>query len=267
MSNNSLVAKRSFAKLRSVVIKPNRCIKLLNRQSFKRNHKGGKTLRPKNKPLPKITPQQRRELVEAAQSEEDDDILNLDEKIDLFDSSDERGRLLRQSTLKPAPSCKIPNATPDPIPTNCLDNTKRIVRVVKPANSANQTVSLDIKVVPKTVSIGIQVGTPSPDLARHQPRAVVVAPGPEPPLRSYWTHKVNLPYPPAAATTEVPPQYQWTQQYYAPQFMPTVPQFPFAQAPYQQQIHGYQQPTFSRRQRRNADKRQKYLNRKGNNYE
>lgn len=76
MHPQSLVAKRiSVAKLRSAVVKPKRRIQLIDRKSFKRVRKTNAKTRP-IKSLPKLTPQQRRELVESIKSEEDDDILN-----------------------------------------------------------------------------------------------------------------------------------------------------------------------------------------------
>lgn len=168
---------------------------------------------------------------------------------------------MKQSTLKPAPSRETPIGQPDPIPANCLDTTKRIVRIVRPPRSANQPVSLDIQVLKKTVSIGIQVG--SPTLPPRQVIASVVTPAPEPPLRSYWTHKVNLPFPPGAAgSAQQIQQSHWNQhQYYSPQFMQPVQQYPLVQVPFQQPNY-LPQPFVSRRQRRNADKRQKYSERK-----
>lgn len=120
------------------------------------------------------------------------------------------------------------------------------------------------------------MGTPSPELQKKRPSCE--APFIEPPLKSYWTHKVNLPYPPA--TTNQPQshaqqfaqqqfaqqqlaQQQVAQQQFMPQqqlafypapFMQPFPQ-PFVQTPYQQG------PILSRRQRRNVDKRQKYIQR------
>ncbi|XP_055308905.1 uncharacterized protein LOC129572830, partial [Sitodiplosis mosellana] len=122
-------------------------------------------------------------------AEVDNDVLIIDEKVEL-PNNNQRGHLLRQSTLKPSPSEQPSLPKPDNIPANSIDTVKRVVRII--ANTPT-------KESPKKVSIGIQVGPPF----KRQPPPVVV-PSEEPPLRSYWTHKVNLPYPPAQAPVHQP---------------------------------------------------------------
>lgn len=193
--------------------------------------------------------------------ESDDDILTVTEVIDIENTANERGKLLRQSTLKPAVVTPKPVQEPDPIPANCTDTTKRITRIVR---QPNQPPILSVTVVPKTKSIGVQVGSPSRELTKQNVVAPVVLSAPEPPLKSYWTHRINLPYPPAQSHgqqpvisgqyMQQPQQYQYYQQQYAPPLPFTQPQFI--------QTGPFNQPQPSRRQKRNFTKHQKYLQRK-----
>lgn len=278
-----LLAKRSLPvkdtgghKIKSVII-PARRVKLIKRLKFKPNSRG----RPRqlsqkrvvtNRPYPTITPEQRRKEIAQIAEESDNDDLVVSEEVNLDTIgekiSNERGRLLRQSTLKPVAVEPKPIREPDPILVNSVDTTKRIVRVV---NRPLQTPTLDIEVVPKTRSIGVQVCTPSLEIDNRQGVAPIVAPAPEPPHKSYWTHKVNLPYPPvqepqmvvnATYMQQQSPPVQYLQQhpYYQP--LPYTLQ-PFIQevGPFTPVPFGYQ-PQPSRRQKRNFNKSQKYLQRK-----
>lgn len=214
---------------------------------------------------PRVTPAQRREKQIAEES--DQDILTVTEHVDI-DGITERGRLLRQSTLKPASSAPKVVLEPDPEPINCTPTTKRIVRVV---HRPREHSTLDVTVVPESKSIGIQVGSPSRELDKRRGVPPVVTPQQEPPLRSYWTHRVNLPYPPSQPNelqATLNGQYiQQPQQYqsYVPtvsavqqhqQFMQGGPFMPaFIQAP------SLIQAPPTRRQKRNFRKHQKYLQR------
>lgn len=281
-----MVAKRSFsARLNSVVIKPKRLritkrhgrweANLNRRQHVRVNRHKFETERKQ----PIITPAKRLKKYSKPIDEEDADTLEIPESVSFDDiipvhrnSVTERGRLLRLSTAKPAATVQEAPEEPEPVPSNCTSNTRRIVRIVKRPFTVEGTETLGIQVSPKTVSIGIQVGTPSRELQKIE-RPSCEAPFIEPPLRSYWTHKVNLPYPPATTSQHQSnaqqfaqqqlAQQQLAQQQYMPQqqlafypapFMQPFQQ-PFVQTPYQQG------PILSRRQRRNVDKRQKYIQR------
>lgn len=276
-----LVAKRSSregSRLKSAVVRPpankklERNWKNVARRIRAINQNNKKVARGKvsaSRTRPKITPEQR--VINT-----DRDILDLDEQVDLPDVI-ERGRLLKKSTLKPATSKPRQELIPDPIPVNSIDTTKRIVRVVK---NHHNTSTLGVSVVPKTVSIGIQVGSPCAELSRKK-IAPVVVPNPEPPLTGFWTHKVNLPYPPQNPIQHHQPpihhQHQPVHQQpihhqtFHHQIQPQFYHQPYEQQPVYQypqvivqpppQVVQYQphQPFMSRRQRRNNDKRQKYI--------
>lgn len=193
----------------------------------------------------------------AEQQANDTDVLVLDTDIEFPELKNaERGRLLRQSTLKPAAVEPPAQRQPDPLPSNSVDTVKRVVRF---AGRGRETSFINVNPLgstePKTVSIGIQVGTPSTEIGQRYVPAVVT-PAPEPPLRSYWTHKVNLPYPPAQS-----------QAHYVQYAVPST-QLANISAPfYQQQALGYQHHTqlpqiYTRRNRRNLKKNQKYKQRK-----
>lgn len=212
-----------------------------------------------NQSKPALTPAERRKI----QAEESDsDILVVTTETVDFDSpvkSKERGKLLRLSTKKPVTAKPQVLRKPDPVPANSADTTKRIVRVVhRPPSSS----TLDVSIVPKTRSIGVQVGAPAPELSI---RPIVVQ-APEPPLRSYWTHRINLPYPPQAVQPTVSGQYfqpqQQQQQVLVPHFQYSEQALPYIQPQAGRaafhQLSG--QPT--RRQRRNFLKHQKYLQRR-----
>ncbi|XP_055304544.1 uncharacterized protein LOC129569580 [Sitodiplosis mosellana] len=186
MPANLLVAKRSYARAKTAVVKRTwtsvaRGLKRINKPATRVKFSAER----KN---PRVTPAQRREQLQIT-AEVDNDVLTIDEKVEL-PNNNQRGHLLRQSTLKPSPSEKPSLPKPDNIPINGIDTVKRVIRIV--ANTP-------AKESPKEVSIGIQVGPPF----KRQPPPVVVPSG-EPPLRSYWTHKVNLPYPPAQAPVHQP---------------------------------------------------------------
>lgn len=255
-------------RLKSVVVPTSR-IKLLKRLQYKKSS-SPKIVRKKQKsraakqPKPVVTPEQRRKETLQISSDSDEDILNVTEEIDIDSAASERGKLLRKSTLKPAVDKPVPIREPDPILPNCTDTTKRIVRIVQRQHTSAST--LDVTVVPKTKSIGIQVGTPSPELNKRQVVPPIVLPAQEPPLKSYWTHRVNLPYPPAQAHEvqpmlngqylQQPQPYQYYQQPYVPFAQPQYIQA----GPSNQPLIGHQfQP--NRRQRRNFIKHQKYLQR------
>lgn len=341
MPANLLVAKRSYARLKAALKRPIRRTQLIDRRPLSRPLRRKLPLTKENskrKIKPETVAKTKSEAVskpEEGTIESDDDILNLTEPID-FDV-DERGRLLRQSTLKPSETPALSVEVPDPLPPNSTDTTRRIVRIVKPnerpavktpivipacsiANITTLTaqpavssaktitlqtpisaksvttsrivrivqptgkkgpVSLGIQVKPKTVSIGIQVGEPSPELSRERlPNATTFI---EPPLKAYWTHKINLPYPPSTIPKlqpQLPSQqvYQpapggyWVEsqpQWYPGQFMPGPPSNFITQPPvyqplvYQQQIPRTPShpPAFNRKQRRNNVKRQKFADR------
>lgn len=196
---------------------------------------------------------------EKKQAEEhDNDVLVVTEEIDIESpvKAQGRGELLRLSTKKPAASQPQLAHKPDPVPANGIDTTKRIVRVVhRPQNSS----TLDVTVVPQTRSIGVQVGTPAPELGIKP----IVVPAPEPPLKSYWTQQVNLPNPPQAIQPMVSGQLmQQKQQYHQQAYTPSVP---YAQPHFGQAV-AYHQALgaggyLTRRQKRNFIKRQKYLQR------
>lgn len=195
---DSLVAKRSLqteSRLKSVIVKPRkfiiknrlqtiaRRIKTINKPTAKVSRRKNETI----KPLPKITPELRRKISKQP-NDSDEDILDVNGDIDFTEfekPNNDKGELLRKSTLKPSINEPKPLQTPDPIPPGSTDTTKRIVRIVKkPLPSPSP---------PKTVNIGVQVGSP------FKKKPSIVAPAPLPPLQAYWTHKVNLPYPPNGA--------------------------------------------------------------------
>lgn len=256
-------------KLKSVVVA--RRIKLIDRLRLNKPIRRQLSQKSQGKkggvrPQPKVTPEQRRKVQVAEES--DQDILTVTEDVDI-DGATERGKLLRQSTLKPAISAQKTIREPDPEPANSTSTVKRVVRIVHRPHEPN---TLDVTVVPKTRSIGIQVGLPSRELDKRRDILPVVAPQQEPPLKSYWTHRVNLPYPPtqtherqailSGQHVQQPQQYQYYQQ----QYVPTLP-FPqqqqqFMQAgPFMQPVVQHQLPP-TRRQKRNFIKHQKYLQRK-----
>lgn len=253
---NILVAKRSSPAKRLVgerrILIPADRVKLLNR--FRRRLKRPPLKRqPRSakhaKPTPSVTPADRRS-VQADES--DSDILQVTEEIHFASPVKARGQLLRRSTLKPVASKVARIQKPDPVPANCVDTTKRIVRIV---HSPPRPATLGITLVPQTRSIGVQVGTPSVQL-----QVKPIAPPAEPPLRSYWTHHVNLPYPPSHVAQQqsmvnVPQQH--AAHYYQPAYVPSYS--PSYAQPQVNQHVTYQQP--SRRQRRNVIKKQKYMQR------
>lgn len=77
--NPLLEAKRSFAQSKSAIIRSKRSIQMVDRQSFRRPNKNQRSSKcPVNK-LPKITPQQRLQIV----SPTNYDFLDLDEPVDV----------------------------------------------------------------------------------------------------------------------------------------------------------------------------------------
>lgn len=218
------------------------------------------------RPKPAITPAKRQQIQAAEES--DKDILIVNERVDIDSPSKprERGILLQKSTRKPAVSKPKTIRKPDPVPANSTDTTKRIVRVV---HQLPKQTTLNVTVVPKTNSIGVQVGSPTPGLGIKP----IVVPAPEPPLKSYWTHHINLPYPPTQTQEVQPafsgqyvqqqqqrqPQYHYYQQSYAPSLPYTQQQFGQA-VPFNQPFVEQHPPT--RRQKRNYIKHQKYLQRR-----
>lgn len=272
-----LVAKRS---LRSVVINPKRIS--IARRNARKNFLPKQTANNQRQKFeserkqPAITPALRREQLKKT---DECDTLVLTEAFDDIESKAERGRLLRLSTLKPKQDSNISTPKPDPISPNSINTTKRIVRIVDREKGGR---SLDIQLErPKFVSIGVQVGSPSPQFASRAPKPFAPAPKPLPPLRSYWTHKVNLPYPPEQNSQQihsqplsvpqpfqqqqfVPPSNQFgPPQYFTTQVAPQQYQQPTYEAVYEPvyQVPFYQRPALSRKQRRNANKREKYIQR------
>lgn len=272
--DSPLVAKRSSPKkrLQSIIIKPRRLTFARRNTTVNRTNKRSKFQKERKQTHLNPTDQHR----QTPTIEGDSDTLVLSESFDDIDDTrrhnNERGRLLQLSTQKPKPAESAPIGKPDEIPKNSIDTTKRIVRI---AHDSHGT-SLNVCVKPKTASIGIQVGSPF-----KKSRPPLVLPSPEPPLRGYWTHKVNLPFPPNQQPAHHQPQpYQQP----AAQQQPTVYQQPFPYQsnasyhgnypymapmiicpPRQPQSYAYpvNQPIseFTRKNRRNYVKRQKYLER------
>lgn len=223
-----------------------------------------RTVKNGRKPVPKLTPKQRAELFE----ESDTDVLTVTEEIDLGESSstEERGRLLHLSTRKPKARPAITVKEVDAEPKNCTDTTKRIVRIVQ---RPQRPPTLDIEVRTATREFGVQVGIPLHEYIKRQrsnnPSAS--APPVEVPLQGYWTHKVNLPYPPDQFAS-APPQFvvpQQQQQFAQPFVQPFQQQQfvqPYGQAQFQQAPFAQPQQPLSRQQKRNFVKHQKYMQRK-----
>lgn len=117
---------------------------------------------------------------------------------------------------------------------------------------------------PKTVSIGIQVGPP----LKKRPPSIVV-PAQEPPLRAYWTHKINLPFPPDGTCQQqqniqqqfVQPVNAYNYQPYSQFQQQQQPPYSYTQFIPQSFIQQPLQPTITRRQRRNFISKQKYIQR------
>lgn len=114
-------------------------------------------------------------------------------------SKGERGRLLQLSTKKPVDKTPAPTPQVEIEPPNSVTNVKRIVRVV---HRSKQPTNLDIVEIRTTREFGTQFGVPLGEFlkrrsahAKHSQQSVVKTTE-EPPLQGYWTHKVNLPYPP-----------------------------------------------------------------------
>lgn len=278
----TLVAKRSCrkGKLRSAItkIKP-RQTKFTNPRRWHAIARQSAKIKPAKKTrlssIPKITPEIRRQAFESAASntgESDGDILVLHEEDIEF--GDERGRLLRKSTLRPEPSVTETHE-PDPIPPNSVSNVKRIVRIVKRPVETQTSNTIGTQTIapvkPKTVSIGIQVGGANNDLLE---KTSFLSAGPEPPLRSYWTHKVNLPYPPGHYNSVQAPlahfangqQHQQYQQFVQPQYQVPIHQGHGSAHNYNQlqPCCSHQQAGITRRNRRNFVKSQKHQQRLAN---
>lgn len=170
-------------------------------------------------PVPKLLPAQRRKEIGLVE-DSDTDVLSITEDINIETVDSGRGRLLRLSTLKPRRNPPEQVIGVDPIPEGSVDATKRIVRIVK---RPSKPTSLNIELPQTTKEVGIQFGIPLGEyLKRKRESAPPPSANQEPPLQGYWTHKVNLPYPPQQ------------QQHNQPQFAiaPTPPQ-PFVQQPQQ----------------------------------
>lgn len=124
----------------------------------------------------------------------DDDIVNIKESIEL-PALPSRGQLLRLSTLKPKPVGAQAIQEPDEIPPNSLSIVKRVVRLQLPPPEKGTAKSIQTQtpalIKPQTASIGIQVG----ESAFGRPTKSEQYN--ELPLKSFYTHKINLPFPPA----------------------------------------------------------------------
>lgn len=183
---------------------------------------------------------------------------------------------MHKSTHKP----KRNKLSPIDIPENSINTIKRVVRIVQQPSRDGKLVSIGTQTQTtqkKSVSVGIQVGESA--FAFHTSSNQYI----EPPLRSYWTHKVNLPYPQFAnlpiALQQQQQQYIHTNIAQPPYTLPQV-------NPYQHMYPTYQPPTyqpptyvqppvsnnfqaniqppvhFNRKNRRNYVKKQKYMQRK-----
>lgn len=245
-----------------------------------RNYKNKGFKRPikPKRAVPKKSPEPRHS---EATEESDTDILNVTEDIEIDSASPsiERGRLLRLSTLKPKAGAPPKVLEVDPIPERSTDTTKRIVRIVK---RPSHPTSLDIEVQSQTTrEIGVQFGIPLGEYLRRKRESAppVVAPGPDAPLQGFWTHKVNLPYPPQGGDFGGPqfviPQQQQAQQQQQAFYQTAAPQQQFQQqqqafyqpAPYNQVVYlppkNYSSGQFmNRRQRRNYQKSQRQQQRR-----
>lgn len=271
--------KSAIPARRKVILISNQNKKPLNSRKVRVSHpilrkapqlKGFK--RPK-KSIPKVLPEHRRKDFETTE-ESDADILNVTREIELdsANSSSDRGRLLRLSTLKPPVSDPLPTATVDQISEGSVDTVKRIVRIV---NRPSQPVSLDIEVQRAKKNIGTQVGLSLGEFLKRKRESVppIVTAGPEVPLQGFWTHRVNLPYPPQGEITApqfvVQPQQQLQQQLQQQQVYYAQQQAYYQQPPQNQVVYlpqkNYSSGQFmNRRQRRNYNKSQKHQQRRAN---
>lgn len=170
MGKELLVAKRSCKqRLQSIIVNPRRINIAIRNSQRARITRKKQTKRSKFQNERKhisVTPARRLERFAAEAKEESDDTLVLSEPFDDIEIGNDRGRLLQLSTHKPTTAQAKINQEPDPLPSTFTDNTRRIVRVVKLPPKSGGVTSLGIQVVPRTVEIGIQVGTPSPEVAK-----------------------------------------------------------------------------------------------------
>lgn len=204
--------------------------------------------------------------------ESDADVLNINEPIDFseLDRRKSRGRLLQLSTRKPRVNQTLQIAVPDTVPENSINTVKRIVRVIQhpePGKFVSIGTQTDFD-KPKSVSVGIQWGTPSLQIQKERPIPQVVVDRPPPPIKSYWTHQpnqfrsVHSRNSPTHTVTSggsnivLQPQqqyqYQNTQQQYQQQNTQWVYQtqpLPVNQIPQQQHYTGKQKKNFIKKQR------------------
>lgn len=241
MPANLLVAKRSYARLKAALKRPIRRTQLIDRRRIVRSVGANERKVVK---LPVVIP---------------------------------ACSIAKTTTSSAKPAVAIAKTSIEPTSISATSViTDRIVSVIKPAGERGAA-SLGIRVKPKQTSRGIQVGRPSPEL--NQERAANATTFIEPPLKGYWTHKINLPYPPstipqlpAQQIYQPPPVGYWVEgqpQWYPPQFAQPPPSNFIAQQPvYQPQVYQQQgpltpshPPAFNRKQRRNNVKRQKFTDR------
>lgn len=188
----------------------------------------------------------------------------------------ERGRLLKLSTKKP--KIVAPPSTPqiDLEPPNSVTNIKRVARLAKQPT---------IEAVSTTRDFGTQFGVPLGEFLKRRKQSVAKPTG-EPPLQGFWTHKINLPYPPQQQQVH----QQQVQQQHPQQLVQFAQQPQFMQTTGGSLVQVGQQPQFvqtangnfvqiippncapqknyqsigqaNRHKRRNYIKRQKYQQRK-----
>lgn len=200
----------------------------------------------------------------------------------------ERGWLLKLTTKKPRAVSPPPAPEVDIEPPNSISNVKRVVKRPKEPTDLNIQAQPTIK--PATCEVGTQIGLPLGEFLKRQNQLINTKATEEPPLQGYWTHKVNLPYPPESAGGQfVQPQFvQQQQQQAASQLAPQqqvalqhqvalqqqqfVPQQQFLQTidgnfvqvvPSNALPKAYQTHFVNRQQRRNHRKRTRYVNRRG----
>lgn len=192
--------------------------------------------------------------------EHDSDILNIDEPVELNitnrKSTVEKGRLLHKSICKPTIQTSFNVLVPDSIPVNSINTVKRVVRVQEHSKRGllkeiGIQANLD---KPKTVSIGIQVGSPSLQLQRDRPIPQIVVD--RPPVKSYWTHPVQYNNSHTITSGALQQQQQSQQPFIqVPYQVPYHIQQPFVQVPFQSQ----QQQQYTGRQKRNFIRKQRSI--------
>lgn len=164
--------------------------------------------------------------------------LEIDEQVAIESSAatDEpltRGKILQLSTKKPpVKSTRTVIKQPDPIPRNSTTIMKAKPRIARRGRSLKPKKSCS-KPAPIEKTVATRRRIPP-----------IVVPGREPPLQGFWTHKINLPYPPShqqqqlvgAGTVFPQPALP-----YMP-YMPTVQPYMQPVQPYMQPVQPYMQP-------------------------